>query len=304
VSNEVEAEREVDAGVCYRHPKRESRVLCQRCGRPICPECQVPAPVGVQCRSCVSDARGAEASGRPSALARAFRPGGSTPVVTYSIMALCAVIWVLQWLTGGALTEAWVLDPRFIRIEPWRLFTSAFLHSTSFVLHIVLNLYALYAFGPALERFLGRLRYLALYLLGALGGSVVQVLIYQAWIVTDGEITTATNGFVTPSAALGASGAIFALMGAVLVMRRALGINLGQLGIVIAANFAITFFARGIAWGAHLGGFLVGAGVGFLFLRTRRPNQRNAQIVGLVGIGLGLFAILVLCVVSAPSWYY
>ena len=101
---------DAETPVCYRHPDRETWVSCQRCGRPICPQCQTQAAVGVQCPECVRE--GASRMPRRSARAavRAFAPGGAT-VVTYVLIGLNVVIYALQWLTSQQLTEAWFLDP-------------------------------------------------------------------------------------------------------------------------------------------------------------------------------------------------
>jgi len=293
---------EIDSEFCYRHPDRQSFIHCQRCGRTICPQCQTQAAVGVQCPECVREGRAEVRASQGGMLGRLI-PRGDAPVVTYVIMGLCVVLYLGQWLTAGALTNAWVLNPSLIATEPWRLITSAFLHSTSFIPHLLFNLYALFIFGPAIERFLGRARYLALYLIGALGGSVGVVLLYQLAVVTEGASVKWLDGLFQPASALGASGAIFALMGALLVLRKAMGLQLTQILIVIVVNVAFGFIARGVAWQAHLGGLAVGAAIAGILLATRRENQRRTQILGVAGIAVALALILVACVVSEPTSY-
>lgn len=283
---------------CYRHPDRATYISCQRCGRPICPECSTQAAVGVHCPECVREGRPAGGSG----LARALKSRRSA-AVTYTLMGLIVVAYAVQWLSGGVLTSAWVLNPTVVGAEPWRLFTSAFLHSPGTIIHILFNLYALWAFGPALESFLGRVRFLALYLTAALGGSVGVLALYALAIATDGASIEVTGGFLQPGSALGASGAIFGLLGAYLPLRRAIGVNAIQLLIVLGINVALGFIAPNIAWEAHLGGLLVGAAIGWVFLRTRRTSQRRAQIIGVAGIAVGLLVVLVLFVASAPAYY-
>ena len=289
--------------VCYRHPNRESYVSCQRCGRTICPECQTVAPVGVQCPECVREGRASVAGPRVGNVARRFSATGTTPVVTYGIMAICAVLFLAQLAIPGV-TSTLVLDPSAIASQPWRLITSAFLHSKSFIPHILLNLYALYIFGPALERFLGRARYLALYLVGALGGSVGMVLVYQANIATNGSIADVAGGLFAASYSLGASGAIFALMGALLVLRRAMGLQLMQILVVVVINLAFGFFARGVAWEAHVGGFITGLAIGLVYLNTRRTDHRARQVVLVATVAVVLAAICVACIVGSPAGYY
>jgi membrane associated rhomboid family serine protease len=289
-----------DPPTCYRHPERATYVSCQRCGRPICPECQTQAAVGVHCPECVREGRAAGARG--SGLARAFLPrrSGST---TYTLMGLIVVAYAVQWISGGWLTSAWVLNPTVVGAEPWRLLTSAFLHSPGTIIHLLFNLYALYAFGPALESFLGRARYLGLYVTSALGGSIGVLSLYALAIATNGGSVEATGGFLAPNSALGASGAIFGLVGAYLPLRRAIGVNVRVLLIVLGINVVLGFVASGIAWEAHLGGLVVGAAIGWVFLRTRRQDQRRSQLFGVAGIAVGLLLMFVLFVASAPAYY-
>ena len=293
---------EIDSEFCYRHPDRQSFLHCQRCGRTICPQCQTQAAVGVQCPECVREGRAEVRASQGGYLGRLI-PRGNAPVVTYALIALCVVIYLAQWLSGGALTSAWVLDPRFIAEQPWRLITSAFLHSTSFIPHLLFNMYALFVFGPVLERFLGRVRFLALYLAGALGGSLGVVLLYQLAVATDGASSKWFGGFLQWSSALGASGAIFALMGALLVLRKAMGLPLTQILVVVVVNLAFGFIAPGIAWQDHLFGFATGAAVARVYLTTRRPEQLRTQVLAVAGIVAAIVVILVVSVVASPGYY-
>ena len=293
---------EIDPEFCYRHPDRPSFIHCQRCGRTICSQCQTQAAVGVQCPECVRDGR-AEVRASQGGFLGQLIPRGNAPVVTYLLIGLCVVLYLGQWLSGGALTSAWSLRPDLIATQPWRLITSAFLHSTSFIPHLLFNMYALFIFGPALERFLGRGRYLALYLVGALGGSLGVVLLYQLAVATNGAAAKWLGGILAPSAALGASGAIFALMGALLVLRKAMGLQLTQILIVVVVNIAFGFIAPGIAWQAHLGGLGIGAAVAGVYMATRQPKQKTGQILGVTGIAVAIALIMLLCVVSSPGYY-
>jgi membrane associated rhomboid family serine protease len=283
---------------CYRHPDRATYISCQRCGRPICPECSTQAAVGVQCPECVREGRAATGGG----LARALRPRRAG-FVTYTLMALIVIAYAGQWLSGGALTSAWVLDPREVGAEPWRLVTSAFLHSPGTIIHVLFNLYALWAFGPALESFLGKARFLALYFASALGGSLGVLSLYALAIATNDASVEATGGFLAPGTALGASGAVFGLLGAYLPLRRAIGVNVRSLLIELGINVMLGFVAPNIAWEAHFGGLLVGMLVGWVYLRTRRPAQRPVQIGSVAGIAVGLLVVFVLFVASAPILY-
>ncbi len=295
-------EAETTSEYCYRHPDRQSFIHCQRCGRTICAQCQTQAPVGVQCPECVREGRQQVSASRPGLLSRLIGTG-STPVVTYVLIGLCVVIYVAQWVTGSALTNAWDLNPSLIASQPWRLITSAFLHSTAFIPHLLFNMYALFIFGPALERFLGRVRYLALYLMGALGGSLGVVLLYQLAIATDNASSKWLGGLLQPAAALGASGAIFALMGGLLILRKAMGLQLTQILIVVGVNLAFGFIARGIAWEDHVLGLATGAAIAGVYLTTRRPEQKVRQVVSVAAIAVAIGIVLLVCVLSSPDYY-
>ena len=278
------AERSSDT--CYRHPDRQSFILCQRCGRTICPECQTPAAVGVQCPECIRDARRAaspqvrRAQRSDSRLGRILRPGGTLPLVTWTIVAINVVVYLLQFLLGDRFTTALVFWAPLTASEPWRVVTSMFAHSPfslsspSSILHILLNMYALVLIGPMLEHLLGRARFLALYLLAGYGGAVAVALLAPM------------------TAVLGASGAIFGLFGAYFVLMRGLGGNPTQVLVVIALNLGIGFLVPGISWQAHVGGLVVGAGVAALYLVTRRRDRAWVRRAGLAGIAVALTAIL------------
>jgi len=254
---------------CYRHPSRQSFVLCQRCGRTICAECQTQASVGVHCPECVREAR-QRAPKRKPAIVTAFRPSSNKPVVTYSIIALCVLVYVAQFVSGGLVYQLLAYAPELTAIQPWRMITAAFVHSPfalarpTSLLHIAFNMYSLFIFGPILEHLLGRARFLALYLISAFGGSVAVLLLMSNVVV------------------VGASGAIFGLLGAFFIIQRRLGGNNVQLLVVIGINLVLGFLIPNVAWQAHLGGLIAGGAVAFVYLQTRRPNQLRWQI-GLVG---------------------
>ncbi len=282
---------------CYRHPDRITYVSCQRCGRPICPDCQTVAAVGVQCPECIAEGR-ATAPRRAPGFVRALRPSGR-PIVTYVLIGLCVLVYGAQWLSGTGVATEFAMYAPLITTEPWRLLTSAFLHSQSLPLvHLLFNMYALYIFGPTLEGFLGRWRFAVLYLLAAVGGNVAMVVDYQVQLLAGVSLQQAA------SLSLGASGAIFGLMGALLLMRKAMGIPFQQIVVVVVLNLAIGFFVPNIAWQAHLGGLIVGAVVGVIYVRTRRRELQRAQVAGLIGVGVALALVCVACVVTAPSFSY
>ncbi|NHN44304.1 rhomboid family intramembrane serine protease [Chryseoglobus frigidaquae] len=263
------------AGSCYRHPDRASGVRCQRCDRAVCPECWTPAAVGVQCPECVAAAR-ASLPRRAPAVVRAFRPGSRAPVVSYSILAVTLAVFVLQWVTQGAVTAALAYFPPLTAIEPWRMLTVALVHSDSSIFHIMFNMYSLWVLGPLLESLIGRARFAAVYVLSALGGSVAVLWLAPLSIV------------------VGASGAIFGLLGAFFVIQRRLGGRNIQLVVIIAINLALGFLIPGVSWQSHVGGLLVGAACAAIMLRTRRTDQQRKQAWLLAGIGALLVAATVL----------
>lgn len=264
------AEPSADIPVCPRHPDRPSYVRCQRCGRPACPECQRAAAVGFQCIDCVNEIKRSTPAVR-SAYGGAISTG--RPLATYMLIGLCALVYVLQWLIPGNVVEDQLAfasvyaTPQFGAFEPWRMLTSAFVHSQGFVLHIVLNMYMLWIFGQVLEPVLGRIRFLAVYLLSAVGGSVGFLLLTPV---------------LPPTGVEGASGAIFGLFGALLVVQSRRGGDTRQLWILIAINGAIGFLVPGIAWQAHLGGLVTGAlSAAVIAFAPRGPRQALLQTVGM-----------------------
>lgn len=252
---------------CYRHPDREAYISCQRCGRTICPACMNEASVGFQCPACLAE--GNRSVRRPRTLA-----GGAVPAresaVTLVMIAINLVAFAGTWLTGGdnGTLNQWgaMLTRSAFSVETgelltgvadgawWRPVTSAFLHFGP--LHLLLNLYALYLFGPMAERSLGTLRYVLTYLTLAVGSSVV---VY--WFSPETALTA------------GASGVVFGLFGFVLVLMLRLGQDVRGLLVLLAVNGFISL-QGGISWQAHLGGFVTGlvlAGVLAVAPRRVRP---------------------------------
>lgn len=257
----MEPSAEQQPPVCPRHPDRASYVRCQRCGRPTCPECQRPAAVGVHCVDCVAEAARNAPQARSALGGRAVQ---GRPVVTLTIIGLCMVSYALQWLVPGW-TNRWVFSPVAGAFEPWRFLSAAFLHSPTLLLHIVFNMLALWMVGPYLEQTLGRLRFATLYVLSAFGGSVAAVL-----------LAPAVGGWT--QGAVGASGAVFGLFGAVLVVLRRLGRDARGIVGVLVLNAALSFLP-GIAWEAHLGGLVVGAALGAAYAYAPRHRRRLVAVL-------------------------
>ncbi|MFB9377193.1 rhomboid family intramembrane serine protease [Kineococcus gynurae] len=272
--------------VCPRHPDRESWVRCQRCERPVCPECQRSASVGVQCVDCVKEqARGDRAV--RTTFGGTWRRGDT--LITRTVIVICLVMYGAQFVLPGSVYAYLPLvnDPGYLNSFEagnwWQPLTSAFLHARS-PLHVALNMYALWIVGGYLEPLLGRLRFGLLYLLSALGGAVGATLL-------PGTAFTTT---------VGASGAVFGLFGALLVVNRRLGRQAGQVVVLIAINFALGLFVAGISWQAHLGGLVTGVVVAVLLAR-RRGADRRAGAGTWVGVGAVAVVILGLLVIAGTG---
>jgi membrane associated rhomboid family serine protease len=224
------------------------------------------ASVGHQCPNCVGD--GAKSVRKPK------RNLGATPVVTYALIAANVVMFVLQMAVPG-LQQALFLWPAGVVAydEYYRLLTSAFLHDGP--THILFNMWALWVIGPALERWLGRTRFVALYFLSALGGSVL------VFLLTPINVPT-----------LGASGAIFGLFGATLALSRKLNFDMRWIAGLVVINLVITFVVPSISWQGHIGGLLTGAALGAVYAYAPRQNRVLTETAVSVVL-LALFAALV-----------
>jgi membrane associated rhomboid family serine protease len=267
---------------CYRHPDRETGVTCSECGRPICPDCMVFAPVGIRCPDHAGQAQGAA---RVTRGVRRASYEGTGAVVTKALVAINVGIYLLELGLGGEINgqgnriyEEGVLYGPFVADgDWWRLFSSMFLHYGP--IHLLLNMLALWWFGAAVEQVLGRGRYLLLYLVSGLAGSA-------------GALLLEPNAFT-----VGASGAIFGILGAAFVLERQRTYVLGggALGIILF-NIVFTFAVPGISIGGHLGG-LVGGALGVLALsRFGRGHAVYGRpgvvgVAGLIGIGVLSLAI-------------
>jgi len=225
------------------------------------------ASVGFQCPDCVNAA--AAAIRQPTTVAGARLI--SRPVVTYTVIGINLAIFAIQLLVGiNELAVDYGMWPYGIAIEGewWRLISSAFLHGS--FLHVAFNMYVLFVLGPALERILGHVRFTVLYLVAALGGSVASYAF--------SDIRTVS---------VGASGAIFGLMGALIVAGRRLKTDIRQVVILLGINVVIGFLAPGIDWRAHLGGLVVGAAAAAVLVFTppmMRAWRTAWQVIGIAAI--------------------
>lgn len=284
----TDAPRRNSDDFCYRHPDRQSFVLCQRCLRTICTECQTPAPVGVICPECLRNQQAGRTPAQRKAQRRWSRPrflspAAGRPVVTQAIVAITALFWLIGLIPGlGATVRDWLLfwAPYLYpdltgTFQPWRLLTVSLVHDGFW--HVGLNMLALWMIGRILEPMLGRWRFLVLYLVSAFGGSVAVTLL----------------SFTTP--VVGASGAIFGLFGALLVIGRHIGADITGIAIILGLNLVIGFIPGfNVSWQAHVGGLVAGALVGLIYARTRSARRRRLQIGLLAGLQGVLIALLLL----------
>lgn len=254
---------------CYRHPGRVSYVLCQRCARTVCGDCQIPAAVGVHCPECQREAR----AQRVTVRRRTWSSDGSSTPVTYGLLGAIVVIYGGQLLSSGLVTEWLLYYPPFTLTEPWRMITSLFVHSERSLFHILFNGYSLWVLGTILERMVGSLRFAGLFALSGLGGSVAVL-----WLAPG-------------SAVIGASGAIFGLFGALLVIQRSFGVTNPQLLVVVVINLVLGFLVPGVSWQAHIGGLITGLALawGLVAIRERGQHRGSAAVMG---IAFGVIAVL------------
>ena len=270
--------------VCYRHPKNETAVACSSCGRPICTDCMVFAAVGIKCPECAGQPAGIK---RATTRARSSAATGSGARVTKGLIGVNVLVFVLQLLEGGdpngrageiwqrgSLVGFWVADG-----EWWRLITSGFIHAS--IIHLLFNMLMLWWFGTALETLLGRGRYLGLYFVSLLGGAAGALLATQANQLT-----------------VGASGAVFGILGAGVVLeRRQIMVFGGGAISVVVLNLALTFLIPGISIGGHIGGLAAGAGATLALSRFGRGHAAYGRL-GVEG-AVGLVAVAVVCVAIA-----
>jgi membrane associated rhomboid family serine protease len=254
--------------------------------------------VGIHCVDCVQE--GAKS------LRTARTPFGGVvtdgrPTITLGLVGICLAVFVAQ-LAVEDITVRFAFVPVLALDEPWRALTSAFLHSTGMYLHIAFNMYALWLTGPALERLLGRVRFLTLYLVSAVGGSVFVLLL------------ASPHGDSWVTLTVGASGAVFGLFAAMFVLYRRLGRDTSMILGVIVANAVLGFVVQNVAWQAHFGGMVVGAAVAAVFAQRppsaghQRPSVKQVTIRHVAGVAaitaaLGLLVLVKVAMVGTAAFY-
>jgi membrane associated rhomboid family serine protease len=285
----------VETRYCYRHPDRETGLACSECGRPICADCATFAPVGIRCPDHAGTRRGPTSRVKPPTVRRAqgVALGTNRAPVTYTLIALNVLIYLYgatQFgglnspgsgiVLPGSLYRRWVLFGPWVPHGGWyRLVSSMFLHEN--LLHIGFNMYVLWAIGRIVEQYLGTARYIGLYFVAGLAGSAGALLVLPT----------------TP--VLGASGAIFGILGAMMVLEwQITGSLAGQAAALVAINLGLSFVIPGISWGSHVGGLIGGILVMFAYghwggsrSRAQYGQLGLSGVLGLVLVGVGSVAI-------------
>ena len=275
---------------CYRHPDRETWISCQRCGRPICPDCMNSASVGFQCPECI--AQGSRTVRAPRNLGGSLVPTRagyiSWTIIGLNVLAYFAVALTPSDVPGGwSKVEAYgvMISERtgFLGVGVldgvaegayWRLLTAAFLHAS--ILHILFNMYALALFGPMLEQAIGYVRFIGLYLTATMASSVA---VY--WLSPVDQPT------------LGASGAIFGLFGASFAVLMKRGQDITPLLMLLGLNLVITFAIPDISWQGHIGGLVCGLGLGALLAYTPRRHQVLVQGTAFAAVWVVLIVLII-----------
>jgi membrane associated rhomboid family serine protease len=246
--------------VCSRHPNRETGVSCSNCGNPICPDCMTPTPVGMRCPDC----------SRQKTQVRTLRSMAVEPIATYILVAVNVAMFIGANGSPATGNDLKLNGPAVADGEWWRLVTSGFLHTEFW--HVGLNMFALFWLGRMIEPALGHARFVAIYFASLLTGSLGVMLVQP-------NVNT-----------LGASGAIFGLLGAAVVMARNRNIDLVQSGLlpILALNLGLTFLLSGrLSVGAHIGGLVGGIivtwGVEELARRRRSSTVPAVIFCAIVG---------------------
>jgi membrane associated rhomboid family serine protease len=261
---------------CYRHPNRETRVSCSKCGRPICPDCMTPTPVGMRCPECARE--------RTKVTRGAVGPSKYDTPATFVLIALNFAVFLAEVATGQGgfenivtrlIPEFGLFGPSVAEGEWYRLFTSAFIHAG--FLHIAGNMLLLFFLGRILEPGIGTPRFVAVYFVSLFAGS------FGALLLSPDTLS------------FGASGAVFGVVGAAFVIARGRGVDAlaSSIGIIILLNLAFSFGVPGISIGAHLGGLVGGVLCALFILAGERGylGEKHTPMELLAMAALGFFSI-------------
>lgn len=279
---------------CYRHPDRETGVTCSRCDRPICTDCMTPTSVGMRCPECSGDKTEIR---RPSYGGAAGMVSGDAPA-TSILIAINVAIFVAElgfgggassFQGGGTLVREAALcgnaigdggfcsgsATAFSGGEWWRILSSGFLHGG--FIHLGLNMFVLYILGRLIEPAIGTKRMVAIYFVSLFGGSFGALLLSEPFANT-----------------VGASGAIYGLFAATLLVARDRGFDqmVSQLGFWLILNLVLTFSVSGISIGGHIGGLIGGALAALVLLRAERRGPVRSPRRAILGLELGTMGLV------------
>lgn len=287
---------------CYRHPGRETYIRCQRCDRPICPDCMRSAAVGFQCPDCVSEGAKETRSGRTAYGGLRSRNPALTSQVLIAVNVAVFIAIMATGYRSSDLIQRLALLPKGLCEAPeggfyavteqvcgansgtwfagvsdgalWQIVTSMFTHVEPW--HIAVNMLALWFLGPQLEAAIGRLRFLALYLVSGLGGSALVFLAAEEH-----------------SRTVGASGALFGLMAALLLVALRVGGNVQDVVLWIGLNFLVTvIWSSYISWQGHVGGFVTGLAVMVVIIYAPRSRRTTWQLLGIALVAVALLTVI------------
>ncbi len=271
---------------CYRHPGRETLVSCSNCGRPICTDCMTSAAVGFRCPECAR-----EGSGAGAAVRRLPGVRGEAALATKILVGLNVLVYLVEMAQAGSLDVGraaiiydWGLfGPAVADGEWYRIVTAGFLHGS--LIHIGFNMYLLWILGGALERYAGTGRMLAIYFSSLLWGSALVL------VITPNDLT------------IGASGAVFGLMAAMLLLERQRGIALlgSSVGALLLINLLLTFTISNVSIGGHIGGLAGGAAAGFILSGYGRGHMAYGRlgVAGWSAVAVLMAAAVAVCLVAA-----
>ncbi len=279
---------------CYRHPDRPALLRCSRCERHICADDAIEAPVGYQCPECAE-------GGQPVRRLQDLMPGAE---VTKALVGVIVVIFLVTNFGGREILNQFALRPLLVGLgDWWLLVTSAFLHAN--LMHIAFNGILLWRLGEMLEPVLGHGRFGALYAAGLAGGSLGVVLLAWLWAVTPLAGIPVVGGILTThplSLTVGASGAVFGLIGAAMAGLRERGVNPWRtdIGSLALLNLVITFLVPQISVGGHLGGFLAGMAAGrILFVGRDQAKRATTTAILFTVVMVGVTILLANLTVGA-----
>ena len=294
----------VETRYCYRHPDRETGLACSECGRPICADCATFAPVGIRCPDHAGVRRGPTTRIKPPPVRRAqgiALATGDAPI-TKALIGINLVIYLITVVQGGGINSpGGALLSRFILVgsnihgrffvpygdlahdhQWYRLVTAMFLHAS--ILHIGFNMYALWVIGTPVEQYLGTARYLGLYFVSGLAGAAGALL----------------QSPYTP--VLGASGAIFGILGAMMVLEwQVTGRLAGQAAGLVAINLGLSFVIPNVSWGGHVGGLI--GGILVMLAYGHWGGSRSRAQYGQLGLG-GVLGLILVGVGSVAIAYF